>query len=244
MARENPAREKKGGRPSKSESKEGSKFEPLPKGNANKRVLARLARDNPELLDKIEAGELSVNQAAIKDDAECLAMFRQAMKEQGNNQHTSKLNIVKDAQVVAGNSKAYTCERLKREAPELFEQVVAGREDHPEWTQQRIADEVGVDKAYVSRTLTKSCDSQESVNVPPHLNGDHEKADYRKLPQDMREAVAQKKISLNAAAIQAGIRKRPSALDQLRANWRKATEDEREAFLREIEAASRCSERR
>ncbi len=111
------------------------------------------------------------------------------MKEQGNNQHTSKLNIVKDAQVVAGNSKAYTCERLKREAPELFEQVVAGREDHPEWTQQRIADEVGVDKAYVSRTLTKSLESKELVNIPDHLTATDSKADYRKLPQDMREAV-------------------------------------------------------
>jgi hypothetical protein len=116
-------------------------------------------------------------------------MFRKAMKEQGNNQHTSKLNIVKDAQVVAGNSKAYTCERLKREAPELFEQVVAGREDHPEWTQQRIADEVGVDKAYVSRTLTKSLESKELVNIPDHLTATDSKADYRKLPQDMREAV-------------------------------------------------------
>lgn len=64
-ARENPAREKKGGRPPRSESKEGSKFEPLPKGNANKRVLARLARDTPQLLDKIERGEMTVNQAAI-----------------------------------------------------------------------------------------------------------------------------------------------------------------------------------
>jgi hypothetical protein len=84
------------------------------------------------------------------------------------------------------------------------------REDHPEWTQQRIADEVGVDKAYVSRTLTKPSESDNSVNTPDHLNGHSEKADFRKLPMDMREAVAQKKISLNAAAIQAGIRKRPS----------------------------------
>ncbi len=111
-------------------------------------------------------------------------------------------------------------------------------------TQQRIADEVGVDKAYVSRTLTKSLESKELVNIPDHLTATDSKADYRKLPMDMREAVAQKKISLNAAAIQAGIRKRPTALDQLRATWRKATADERAAFLREIEAASLCSERR
>lgn len=60
-ARANPARESKGGRP-----KKGSKLEPLPKGSNNKRDLARIARDQPELLDKIETGELTVNQAAIQ----------------------------------------------------------------------------------------------------------------------------------------------------------------------------------
>lgn len=60
-AKANPARESKGGRP-----KKGSKLEPLPKGSNNKRDLARIARDQPELLDKIETGELTVNQAAIQ----------------------------------------------------------------------------------------------------------------------------------------------------------------------------------
>lgn len=62
-ARARPARNPTGGRPGKSE--QGSKLEPLPKGNNNRRDLARLARDKPELLDRIEAGELSVNAAAI-----------------------------------------------------------------------------------------------------------------------------------------------------------------------------------
>jgi hypothetical protein len=35
-------------------------------GNDTTYALRRLARDNPALLDKIEAGELSVNQAAIQ----------------------------------------------------------------------------------------------------------------------------------------------------------------------------------
>ena len=34
--------------------------------NSNGAVLRRLARDQPELLDKIELGELTVNQAAIQ----------------------------------------------------------------------------------------------------------------------------------------------------------------------------------
>jgi hypothetical protein len=38
----------------------------LKRGGNTTYTLRRLARDNPELLDKIEAGELSVNQAAIQ----------------------------------------------------------------------------------------------------------------------------------------------------------------------------------
>jgi hypothetical protein len=120
-------------------------------GNDTPYTLRRLARDCPELLDKIEAGELSVNQAAIQagirkrpsaldqlratwrkateDEREAflreieasLAMFRKAMKEQGRR--TDLPNNVREVEAVCGNSKAYTCERLKREAPELFEQV-------------------------------------------------------------------------------------------------------------------------
>jgi hypothetical protein len=69
----------------------------------------------------LEHGSEAVKQAVIKDDAECLAMFREAMKEQGNNQYTSNPNNVKDAQVIAGNSKAYTCERLKKQTAGLVD---------------------------------------------------------------------------------------------------------------------------
>ncbi|MCC7336171.1 MAG: hypothetical protein IT422_13855 [Pirellulaceae bacterium] len=59
----------------------------LPPGTNNKRILANLARDHhDELLDAIEAGEMSVNQAAIRagyrknlSHAEkCVAAFRKA----------------------------------------------------------------------------------------------------------------------------------------------------------------------
>jgi hypothetical protein len=65
-------------------------------------------------------------EAVIKDDAECLALYREAMKEH-HNQHTRKDNIVILADMPQGNSKAYTCERLSKVAPELFEEVKAGR---------------------------------------------------------------------------------------------------------------------
>jgi hypothetical protein len=70
--------------------------------------------------DKIEA--------VIKDHPEVLALWREAMKEQthdrGNQYTGGTLNNVKPA--TAGNGKAYTVSRLKRESPELFQQVVAG----------------------------------------------------------------------------------------------------------------------
>jgi hypothetical protein len=55
-------------------------------GNSNEHVIRRLARDCPEMLDKIESGELSVNAAAVKagirkkpSKAEvCVSAFRKA----------------------------------------------------------------------------------------------------------------------------------------------------------------------
>jgi hypothetical protein len=64
----------------------------------------------------------------IANDPEALADFREAVKEQGNNQHTAKSipNNVREAKVTCGNGKAYTLSRLKRETPELFAAVVRG----------------------------------------------------------------------------------------------------------------------
>lgn len=64
-------------------------------------------------------------EAVIKDDPECLAKFREAMKEQGRR--TDVLPSESEASFCKGETKAYQCERLKREAPELFEEVKAGR---------------------------------------------------------------------------------------------------------------------
>jgi len=59
-----PLRNRKGGRPNKSDNL--SNLQDTPPGNSNERVLRRLARDCPEMLDRIEAGELSINAAAIQ----------------------------------------------------------------------------------------------------------------------------------------------------------------------------------
>ena len=50
----------------KPKSGDSTKFVEIGSTNSNQNVLRRLARDNPELLNKIEAGELTVNQAAIQ----------------------------------------------------------------------------------------------------------------------------------------------------------------------------------
>lgn len=55
-------------------------------------------------------------QAVIQDDPEALAMFREAMKlNQG--ERTDIVDNVNDVKRFDGNSKAYTCDRLKRERP-------------------------------------------------------------------------------------------------------------------------------
>jgi hypothetical protein len=70
----------------KDESRGDNVTSTVERGNATDYTLRRLARDCPEMLDKIEAGELSVNAAAIKagirkkpSPAEvCVKAFRKA----------------------------------------------------------------------------------------------------------------------------------------------------------------------
>jgi hypothetical protein len=74
---------------------------------------------------------------------------------------------------------------------------------------ERNCKAVGCTKGYVSQVFSKTCESHESLNIPNHLNGSHERTDFRKLPAELQQKVAAKEVSLNAAAIAAGIRKKP-----------------------------------
>jgi hypothetical protein len=107
-------------------------------------------------------------EAVIRDDAEVLSMWREAMKGKAGRKCGD--NVTQLTKTEKGNSRAYTVSRLQREAPELFAQVAAGE------------------------------------------------------------------LSANAAAIQAGFRKKKTPLDNLRSAWAKASPDEREAFLKHINA--------
>jgi predicted transcriptional regulator len=109
--------------------------------------------------------------------------------------------------------------------------ILEFRQEHPDWTQQQIADEVGVSQPYVNQVISKNFESKEIV-IPDHLTGSEAKADYRKLPEELQQAVAAKKVSLNAAAIQAGIRKKPTPAEICVKAFKKA--DDRLAILKAI----------
>lgn len=68
--------------------------------------------------------------AVIKDEAEVLAMYREAMKgAHGGDTRSEAATIVdnrNNGRRSAGTTRAYTLSRLKRESPELFGRVCAG----------------------------------------------------------------------------------------------------------------------
>jgi hypothetical protein len=70
-------------------------------------------------------------EAVIKDDPECLAMFREAMKGQEGgdkrSQEATTRNNVTGDEIVTGNSRAYSIDRVKRECePEVVAKVMSG----------------------------------------------------------------------------------------------------------------------
>lgn len=70
-------------------------------------------------------------EALLKDDAEALRMFRAATTAPHGGDRKSEDAAIKADIVILeppkqGNSRAYTLDRLHRDAPALYEQVVAG----------------------------------------------------------------------------------------------------------------------
>lgn len=69
-------------------------------------------------------------EALIRDDAEVLAMWREAMKGKHGgdrrSEEATKVDNVNLERASKGNSRSYAVSRLQREAPELFAQVAAG----------------------------------------------------------------------------------------------------------------------
>lgn len=84
--------------------------------------LVRYAVDDLRALVAAKREETAIAEGcdleSIKDDAECLALYREAMKgEPGRHKETDNNIIPLDTP--QGTSKAYTCERISKVAPEL-----------------------------------------------------------------------------------------------------------------------------
>jgi predicted DNA-binding protein YlxM (UPF0122 family) len=115
-------------------------------------------------------------------------------------------------------------------------------EKYPELSKAEIAETVNVSRQYVYEVLSsKSPQEGKLLDIPNHIKGKNQKTDFRKLPPELQQKVASRELSLNAAAIQAGIRKRPTANEVGLKAFNKS--DERMLFVRSILDALTDSER-
>jgi hypothetical protein len=114
------------------------------------------------------------------------------------------------------------------------------RAEHPELTQQQIADEMGCSERWV-RELTGSETDESSNSVPTTIKQECQATgrsmqyiqDKRRLAAGFPELLAKVEageLSCNAAAIEAHIRKKPTPLQELKREWIKATAKEKTAF--------------
>jgi hypothetical protein len=97
-------------------------------------------------------------------------------------------------------------------------------------TQAEAAELFDISRQAVSKALsTKSSDSEVEVDIPDHLHGSNEKADFRKLSTTGQDRVRQGE-PLNRVALAEGVRKRLSPLEQAQRTFRRLTKEDRDAF--------------
>lgn len=100
-------------------------------------------------------------------------------------------------------------------------------------TLQEAADKFEISRQAVhqakERLSTGSCESQKPVDIPDHLHGDHEKADFRKLSPAGQDRVRAGE-PLNRVAVAEGIRRRLSPLEQAQKSFRRLSKEDRDAF--------------
>jgi len=90
--------------------------------------------------------------------------------------------------------------------------------------QKRINEEIGAAPEHVGR-------GHRSCNTTPNHGATYILKRLKRDRLDLAEKVIAGELSANAAAIEAGFRKPPSPLKQLRKWWSKASDDDRAAFL-------------
>jgi DNA-binding MarR family transcriptional regulator len=84
--------------------------------------------------------------------------------------------------------------RAINRAPEIVGQEITKRtqiqkyhHDNPEAKQQDIAKKFRVSQPYVSQVISKNCEVKEKVIVPDWIKSSRDRADFRKLPAELRE---------------------------------------------------------
>ncbi len=86
-------------------------------------------------------------------------------------------------------------------------------------------------------TLAELSNPDNIINTPPAQQGTSREYTLARLERDTPELAARVRdgeISAHAAAIEAGFRKRPTPINQLRSAWKRASKSERKAFLNEV----------
>lgn len=100
--------------------------------------------------------------------------------------------------------------------------------------------ERAIDRALVPLPKHGGNHQDNNVMLPPaEQQGNSREYTLRRLKRDapeLAEMVISGELSANAAAIEAGFRKRATPLDTLRRAWDKASADERATFLHEVGA--------
>jgi len=116
------------------------------------------------------------------------------------------------------------------------EAIRARRAEHPEETQQATADAVGCAQSMVATIINKSSDSEESLIIPNWIRGHDEQVSFRRLPSSEQQRLIdlppdQRRGAVRRAAINAGIIRLPTPLEQAQKAFEKLDSQDRLAFV-------------
>jgi len=117
------------------------------------------------------------------------------------------------------------------------EAIRARRAEHPEETQQATADAVGCDQTLVHKVITRNSQWEEKVIIPPDWIRRHDdQAAFRRLPSSEQQRIIdlppdERRGAVRRAAINAGIIRLPTPLEQAQKAFEKLDSQDRLAFV-------------
>lgn len=102
-------------------------------------------------------------------------------------------------------------------------------------TQTKAAEHFGISQPAVSKaiSITESGKIPQMVICPDWITERHDRADFKKLTPESQRQVIDRKVKLNRACVQEGIRPAPvrlSPLEQAQKAFRRLTKEDRDAF--------------